>query len=47
MDWKNEWKRLVWIVAGFLACFYLPVGNARFDNAVLEALQAGAVGGVV
>ena len=39
MDWKSEWKKLVWIVAGFLACFYLPVGNARFDQAVLEAMK--------
>jgi len=37
MDWKSEWKKWVWIVAAFLACFYLPVGNARFDHALLEA----------
>lgn len=37
MDWKSEWKKLAWIVAGFLACFYLPVGVARFDHALLEA----------
>jgi len=37
VDWKNEWKKLAWIVAGFLACFYLPVGLARFDRALLEA----------
>ncbi|MDD4102317.1 MAG: permease [Kiritimatiellae bacterium] len=37
MDWKIEWKKLAWIVAGFLACFYLPVGYARFDRALLEA----------
>ena len=37
MDWKSEWKKLVWIVAGFLACFYLPAGVARFDHALLEA----------
>src|SRR5215469_17849507 len=37
MTWKTEWKCLLWIVAGFLACFYMPVGNARFDQAVLEA----------
>ncbi len=37
MDWKSEWKKLAWIIAGFLLCFYLPVGNARFDRAVLEA----------
>jgi len=39
MLWKSEWKYLLWIVAGVLACFYLPVGNARFDNAVLEAFH--------
>jgi uncharacterized membrane protein YraQ (UPF0718 family) len=37
MTWKSEWKYLFWIVAGFFACFYLPVGNERFDHAVLEA----------
>lgn len=26
------------MVGGFLACFYLPVGQERFDNAVMEAL---------
>jgi len=39
MDWKAEWKPLVIIVAAFLACFYLPVGTPRFDNAVTESLQ--------
>ncbi len=39
MDWKSEWKKLAWIVAGFLVCFYLPVGNVRFDRAVLEAMK--------
>ena len=37
MDWSKEWKKMAWVVAGFLACFYLPVGRARFDNALLEA----------
>jgi len=37
MDLKVEWKKLAWTAAGFLACFYLPVGNARFDHALLEA----------
>jgi len=37
MDWKSEWRKLAWILAGFLACFYLPVGTARFDHALLEA----------
>jgi hypothetical protein len=39
MDWKTEWKKLAIIVAGFLACFYLPVGNSRFVNGVMESLH--------
>jgi len=39
MDWKNEWKKLALIGAFFLACFYLPIGTSRFDNALLEALH--------
>ena len=39
MDWKKEWKPLALIVAVFLACFYLPVGIPRFDNAITESLQ--------
>ena len=38
MDFKSEWKKLAIIVAVFLACFYLPVGVKRFDNAVMESL---------
>jgi uncharacterized membrane protein YraQ (UPF0718 family) len=37
MNWKTEWKKLAVIVAVFLGCFYLPVGTARFDNAMLES----------
>jgi len=39
MDWKKEWKPLLWIVAAFLALFYLPVGTLRFDQAISEALH--------
>lgn len=39
MFWKNEWKALLAIVAGFLVFYYLPVGTPRFDNAVFEALH--------
>ena len=39
MDWKTEWKPLAVITAAFLACFYLPVGVPRFDNAVTESFQ--------
>jgi hypothetical protein len=40
--WKLEWKPLLWIVAGFLACFYLPVeliqNSERLRNAFFESL---------
>ena len=39
MDWKREWKILVAITGVFLGLLYLPVGNARFDNALMEALH--------
>lgn len=34
----KEWQKFLCVVAGFLACFYLPVENFRFTNAVFEAL---------
>lgn len=34
----KEWKKFLYIVAVFLACFYLPVEHLRFTNAVFEAL---------
>jgi len=37
MSLKKEWQAFLVIVAVFLACFYLPIGASRFDNAVLEA----------
>lgn len=39
MSWKHEWKWVALLVGGFLAVFYLPVGSARFDGAVLEAFH--------
>jgi len=38
-DWKKEWKPLLWIVFAFLAFYFLPLGHARFDNAVMESLE--------
>lgn len=38
-DWRIEWKPLTAVVAVFLACFYLPVGAPRFDEAVRESLE--------
>jgi len=37
--WQDEWKPLALIASVFLVCYYLPVGNARFDNAVMEAFH--------
>ncbi len=37
MNWKTEWKWFAWVIVGFLVCYTLPVGLARFDHAVLEA----------
>jgi uncharacterized membrane protein YraQ (UPF0718 family) len=35
----KEWKKFLYIVAAFLACFYLPIENLRFSNAIFEALS--------
>jgi uncharacterized protein len=37
--WQDEWKPLAVIVTVFLACYYIPIGNARFDNAVMESFH--------
>src|SRR3989339_278647 len=34
----KEWRKFLYIVAAFLACFYLPIENLRFTNAIFEAL---------
>ncbi|MFO8007688.1 MAG: permease [Candidatus Brocadiia bacterium] len=39
MKLKEQWKSLALIVAAFLACFFLPVGEARFRGALMEALH--------
>lgn len=39
MNWKNEWKTLLLIIVVFVGCYSLPVGSARFDNAILEAFH--------
>jgi len=37
--WRSEWKPLAAILAVFLAIYYLPLGAARFDAAIMEALE--------
>ncbi|TKJ36272.1 MAG: hypothetical protein CEE38_12720 [Planctomycetes bacterium B3_Pla] len=39
MSWKTERKTLIIIIAVFAGCYYLPVGIARFNNAISESLQ--------
>ncbi len=34
----KEWKKLLYIIAAFLACFYLPIENIRFSGGIFEAL---------
>jgi len=34
----KDWKKFLYILTAFLACFYLPVENIRFNNAIFEAL---------
>lgn len=38
IDWKVEWKPLLWMMAAFAAFIWLPVGWPRFDDAVTESL---------
>ncbi len=39
MSLKKNWKKVTIIIAVFLGCYYLPVGNIRFDNATTESLH--------
>ena len=39
LAWRREGKALAIIVGGFLLAFFLPVGHARVDGAILESLQ--------
>lgn len=39
MKLREEWKPSVLILGTFVVLFWLPIENARFDNAVIEALR--------
>ena len=39
MNWRIEGKKLFWILGVFLLVFNLPIGNLKFDNAILESLH--------
>jgi uncharacterized protein len=38
MNWKNEWKPLLWIIVVFSGCFFLPVEIERVQSAIMESL---------
>ncbi|MDZ7723402.1 MAG: permease [candidate division KSB1 bacterium] len=38
MNWKNQYKPLLWMVGLFLAAYFLPVEQSRFQQAVHESL---------
>jgi len=38
VNWKEEYKKLLWIAGLFLIACFLPVGKERFDGAVLESI---------
>jgi uncharacterized protein len=39
MNWRDQWRVLLLLVAGFLVCFFLPLGSQRFEQGILEALH--------
>ncbi len=39
VDWTREWKPLALILSVFLLAYYLPIGQTRFDAALVESLE--------
>jgi uncharacterized membrane protein YraQ (UPF0718 family) len=38
MNWKDEYKSLLWILFFFLIAYFFPLGNERFDHSIYSAL---------
>ncbi len=36
MNWKEQYKSLLWLLAGFLFAYFMPISNTTFRNAILE-----------
>ena len=34
-----EWKKFAWLVGIFLAAYFLPLGNPKVSNAIMEAFR--------
>lgn len=39
MEWKKELKILAWILGFFLFAYFMPIGDERFNNALLQAFE--------
>lgn len=37
MEWKKEYKPVIYIIGAFLALFFLPIESSRFQGAIVEA----------
>jgi hypothetical protein len=38
LQFKSEFKNLLWIVGLFLVAYFIPVGQSRFNQAIIESL---------
>jgi len=38
MNWKEEIKKLIWLLSGFIVIYNLPLANTRFTGAINESL---------
>ncbi|RMD51647.1 hypothetical protein D6827_01785 [Candidatus Parcubacteria bacterium] len=39
MDWKEQYKSVLWITGFFLFAYFMPLGNKNFDAAIYDALE--------
>jgi hypothetical protein len=35
----KEWKKFAWLVGIFLVAYYIPLGNPKVTNAILESFR--------
>ena len=39
MNWKREYKSVLWIAGFFLAAYFMPVGTPKFNNALYQSFH--------
>jgi uncharacterized membrane protein YraQ (UPF0718 family) len=39
MNWKEQYKSFLWILGFFLFAYFIPIGNEKFNNAIIEAFS--------